>query len=471
MNSENIPFETEVVDMRRSATPFEPSPFDPTPANGSFEKIKTKKAKASKQEKTSKTKITASKANEEPSSFQKEKINTINNLVDISFLEKGMQTAKATGRIVLENGGMGTGTMISADLAITNNHVIGTRAEARGAVIEFDYERDVNGIVKPVKTRKILELVSTDRRLDYAIVRVADNPGDEFGFVDIEAHVAPQPDNPKNGYPIIVQHPGGGMKQVALTDNHVLNIRKPFFHYSTDTMPGSSGSFVLNQDWRVMGLHHAGRKNGYDQSGRSIAVNEGILMSAILARLQSEGILGQESELYSMARGMLQYPGSIPIHVTNQNILWLDNSGMMVPLIQEAQEPEVALLAAAAAGVAVGAAAAHWGHVTSQNDESIDVDLSITLDLTISDEAHECFANVDPVEDLTFDVPGNTSPYELFGYIYPTISDPAYRITMKELINDTVDNSEASSLEIIVTSTGAFLAGVAAGAAAYAAGK
>lgn len=483
MESMNRKFACEVIDTRRSAIPFEPSPFNPNQGHGALEMV-TAKANKSKPKKRSKS----SKAGEAIKSeafavaqieqgFQPERMNTIDNLVEIAFLEKGVKFARSTGRIKLRTGGSGTGTMISPDLALTNNHVIGSTAEAIDAVMEFDFEKDINGKHKPVQSRRILELVSTDRTLDYAVVRLEGRPGDEFGFVDLTQHSSPQPDHPKQGYPVIVQHPGGKHKQVALTDNHVVGIRSPYFHYTTDTMPGSSGSLVYDQNWVAMGLHHAGRGDGRDASGRGKAINEGILMSSIVTRLQAEGILDGEFELYSSMRDLLKQPGSLPTQLTDVNIGWIDRSGLMLPLLQKVQEPEIALVAAAAAGVAAGAAVAHWGHVSSQDDEMFDAvldeaaDINITLELPVDEAMFECFGHVDPIQDLQFSVPASTTPFELFGYVYPKVEDPAYRTTMKSLVDEAVENSEARSLEVIVTAAGAFLAGVAAGAAAYQAGK
>ena len=56
----------------------------------------------------------------------------------------------------------------------------------------------------------------------------------------------------------IIQHPQGNTKQIAIRENEVIDIFSDFIHYSTDTQPGSSGSPVFNDQWQVVGLHHAG---------------------------------------------------------------------------------------------------------------------------------------------------------------------------------------------------------------------
>ena len=100
--------------------------------------------------------------------------------------------------------------------------------------------------------------------------------------------------NPNNADPVpnehvvIVQHPNGGLKQIALTANHVLQVKRPYLHYSTDTMPGSSGSPVFNDQWQVIAIHHATGPSGKVPGGGEWHSNEGVLISAIKADLDND---------------------------------------------------------------------------------------------------------------------------------------------------------------------------------------
>jgi endonuclease G len=85
----------------------------------------------------------------------------------------------------------------------------------------------------------------------------------------------------------IIQHPQGGPKQVALTANQVVNIFEHRLQYTTDTMPGSSGSPVFNDDWKVIAIHHEGGNLAINRRGDTMFVNEGILMKYIV---ESEAI-------------------------------------------------------------------------------------------------------------------------------------------------------------------------------------
>ena len=80
---------------------------------------------------------------------------------------------------------------------------------------------------------------------------------------------------------VIVQHSNGGLKQIALTANQVISLWEHRLHYTTDTMPGSSGSPVFNDSWQVIAIHHAGGDLQTNAKGDKRFINEGILMSAI----------------------------------------------------------------------------------------------------------------------------------------------------------------------------------------------
>jgi endonuclease G len=80
---------------------------------------------------------------------------------------------------------------------------------------------------------------------------------------------------------IIIQHPNGGLKQIVLTANQVINLWEHRLYYTTDTMPGSSGSPVFNDLWQVIAIHHAGGDLRMNDKGDRRFINEGILVSAV----------------------------------------------------------------------------------------------------------------------------------------------------------------------------------------------
>ena len=61
----------------------------------------------------------------------------------------------------------------------------------------------------------------------------------------------------------IIQHPGGGRKQIVFRESTLKLTPKGkdldnVAHYTGDTKPGSSGSPVFSDAWEVIALHHSG---------------------------------------------------------------------------------------------------------------------------------------------------------------------------------------------------------------------
>jgi len=59
--------------------------------------------------------------------------------------------------------------------------------------------------------------------------------------------------------------------RIAITANQVVNVFEHRLQYTTDTLPGSSGSPVFNDAWEVIALHHAGG-NMISNTTRSIVI-------------------------------------------------------------------------------------------------------------------------------------------------------------------------------------------------------
>jgi V8-like Glu-specific endopeptidase len=85
----------------------------------------------------------------------------------------------------------------------------------------------------------------------------------------------------------IIQHPSGGPKQIALNENRVTNIYRHYLQYTTDTLPGSSGSPVFNDDWKVVALHHAGGHLKTNEKGDIRFINQAAAMKYLLAGLDT----------------------------------------------------------------------------------------------------------------------------------------------------------------------------------------
>lgn len=215
-----------------------------------------------------------------------EKIIGKNTLKNIAWLSKGLEMARSVCRILVpvEKGhATGTGFLVEGGFIYTNNHVISSIEEAASAKIQFNYEEDLRGrLMQPVEFKLAPSVkFETSKELDFTLVKVdeasSDAPLSDFGFLTIDAKAVPEVQD----HVVIIQHPGGGTKKIALTANQVMNIYDHRLQYTTDTMRGSSGSPVFTDDWVVVGLHHAGGDMAINDQGDSMYVNQAILFQHI----------------------------------------------------------------------------------------------------------------------------------------------------------------------------------------------
>lgn len=210
-----------------------------------------------------------------------EKILGIENLKQISWIELAVLAARPVCRIFAPNN-RGTGFLLGGAVAITNNHVLPTKEAVRNSFADFNYQLDAGGGFHQWVRYRLLddERFHTSSDLDYTLVGVEAEshrpPPDSWGRVTVNVHADPV----QSEHVSIIQHPMGGYKQIALTNNAVVDIKAPFLYYTTDTMPGSSGSPVFNDSWQAVALHRAHRTIT-DSKGNIRYANEGVLLSAI----------------------------------------------------------------------------------------------------------------------------------------------------------------------------------------------
>lgn len=245
--------------------------------------------------------------------FGLERIIGSNNLISINYLVKGIDASRPVCRINIRDrmgrpAGFGTGFMVSPSLLLTNHHVIETVDIAQKSLAEFDFESDKDFIPKPTRLFMLDpgKFYYSHQVLDFALIAVNPRALDgtqlaDYGFLSLI------PDSGKVliDEPVsIIQHPQGADKHIALRSNRVLNLLNEFIHYETDTMPGSSGSPVFNDQWQVAALHHSGVPK-VNADGKPLTknnrvwrpemgedaihwiANEGVRISAIFSHLQA----------------------------------------------------------------------------------------------------------------------------------------------------------------------------------------
>ncbi|MDX1964970.1 MAG: endonuclease [Pirellulales bacterium] len=189
-----------------------------------------------------------------------------NDLLSSVFLERGAEATKSVCCIQENYRRIGTGFLVTPRLLLTNSHVIGDPATAMLCMAEFNYEDRLIGVGMetsvPFKLApQALFFSSPEDELDYTLVAVepisvsGSIAISDFGFLRLETSVA----NALRGECLnILQHPNGAPKRLALRQNRFTALLERYVHYESDTLPGSSGSPVFNDQWQVICLHHAG---------------------------------------------------------------------------------------------------------------------------------------------------------------------------------------------------------------------
>ena len=272
-----------------------------------------------------------------------ERILGTSDFLGVAFLERGLQVARTVCRVSIRGRtgspvGYGTGFMVSPRLLITNNHVLGSTAEASDSTAEFDYVVRADGTPATVKVFSLQpeQFFKTDPTLDYTLVAVAEvgtngTPLSTFGWNQLI---------PEEGKAIIsqwvniIQHPNGEVKQLVLRNNEIVDTPERFLTYVTDTSPGSSGSPVYNDQWEVVALHHSGVPKR-DETGAILNIqgqrwqpwmgehqvkwiaNEGARVSRIVAHVTALPLTSEERALFS---GALQRPPAVSTQIESRPV-------------------------------------------------------------------------------------------------------------------------------------------------------
>jgi endonuclease G, mitochondrial len=230
--------------------------------------------------------------------------------VSAAFIEQAREAGRRVARLLVprffgerRSGDVGVGTawLAAPRLVFTNHHVVEARddqeppasadefrRQGESILAWFDYHREGQRALEVT----VAEVVSSDRTLDYALLRLAAEPplADRRQMALRQGGPALSRGTRLN----IVQCPGGGPLTFAIRNNFYVGPGQQAYHlrYLTDTREGSSGSPVLDDTWQVVAMHHgfqqvkAQRQPG--EAGLSQVAkfhNEGTTLEEILAHL------------------------------------------------------------------------------------------------------------------------------------------------------------------------------------------
>jgi hypothetical protein len=213
----------------------------------------------------------------------------------IIWYKAGLEAAKSVVRIVRPMGAtLGTGFVVPGGflhdswkdqtVVVTNFHVASRKAVRRLRVVFEDNGQEIG--IKDVLWESADDTVGRypPRSLDVAILQLEREPVPPPSY-DMS------PETPEVGERVyVIGYPLGQALAFSMQDNKLLGALDPLIHYRAPTRPGSSGSPVFDGEWRLVGIHHGGRIDlaRLDDPSATYDANEGMLLSAIRARVMSE---------------------------------------------------------------------------------------------------------------------------------------------------------------------------------------
>lgn len=212
-------------------------------------------------------------------------------LLDIAFLERGLELAPAVGRLLVTKGGRryyGTAFRVADDLLLTNHHVLYGKDGQPASQVEawFGFERSFEG---GDRAHEVVECAPKSiigaKSDDWAVVRTASAMPANAPIIPLDG--APVPESGDRVY--IIQHPNGGVKKIGMIHNAVVDVTHDVVNYLTDTESGSSGSPVFDEQWRVVALHSAWDTK--TNSGKTEYFNQGRRIDKVVAGLAAAGII------------------------------------------------------------------------------------------------------------------------------------------------------------------------------------
>jgi V8-like Glu-specific endopeptidase len=221
-----------------------------------------------------------------------ERILGVDRFQSLAWYRTGLNRCRAVARIqTADDDGVGTGFLVAGPdlhpdlpplVIVTNGHVIPEGLDSGHAHVAFHgLDDDPGRQARFGMTRQWWYQPSADQGLDTTILELDGYPQDVVPTPLAKA-LPPKPLDRRRAY--VIGHPGGSAQpQFSLQDNVLLDYDHRVLHYRSPTEGGSSGSPVFDDEWRLIGLHHAGSTGmpRLNRAGGTYPANEGITIEAI----------------------------------------------------------------------------------------------------------------------------------------------------------------------------------------------
>lgn len=176
-----------------------------------------------------------------------------------------------------------TGFLISDQFLITNEHCVSNEKMASQTSVWIGYENESK---KPFEILTVKELVISNYELDFSILKL-DEP------VSINFNIFKWRLSTLNYFEkvLIIQHPNGEIKQFSsdsdcYISNPKLKGRSGLFNdfgHRCDTKDGSSGSPILDNQYKLIGIHHWGL-----HPGDKLEYNQGVSIEKVYSYLNNK---------------------------------------------------------------------------------------------------------------------------------------------------------------------------------------
>lgn len=217
----------------------------------------------------------------------------------LTWYRTGLQRCRAVARVqTVNDNGIGTGFLVAGPdlhpdlpplVVVTNGHVVPEALDPADALVAFHGLDDDPGQQARFRvTHQWWYQPSARTGLDTTIMELVGYPR---GVIPLPLATALPRKPLRNRRAYVIGHPLGlPQPQFSLQDNILLDYDQRVLHYRSPTEVGSSGSPVFNDEWQLIGLHHAGgvRLPQLNNAGGTYAANEGLTFDAIRRGLATQ---------------------------------------------------------------------------------------------------------------------------------------------------------------------------------------